>query len=84
MGSGWKFFLTGLVLLGAAGCATKQEWETWASHPAHFASGDHLAFSVRNTEGTAPRVTRQDLAAARDQGWWGRAVTVSQGEILER
>ncbi|OLC51133.1 MAG: hypothetical protein AUH77_14280 [Candidatus Rokubacteria bacterium 13_1_40CM_4_69_39] len=84
MGSGWKLFLTGLVLLGTAGCATKQEWETWAAHPAHFASGDHLVFSVRNTEGTPPRVTREDLAAAREQGWWGRPVTISQAEILER
>jgi len=73
MGSGWKLFLTGLVLLGTAGCATKQEWETWAAHPAHFAS-----------EGTPPRVTREDLAAAREQGWWGRPVTISQAEILER
>src|SRR2546422_3478234 len=79
-----SLFLTGLVLLGTAGCATKQEWETWAAHPAHFASGDHLVFSVRNTEGTPPRVTREDLAAAREQGWWGRPVTISQAEILER
>ena len=76
--------LVGLVLLATAGCATKEEWGTWAAHPAHFASGDHLMFSVRNTEGAPRRVTRQDLAMAREQGWWGKPVTVSQEQILER
>src|SRR2546430_8802960 len=52
--------LAGLVLLVTAGCATREEWATWAAHPAHFASGDHLIFSVRNAE-DAPRVTREDL-----------------------
>jgi len=75
--------LAGLVLLVTAGCATREEWATWAAHPAHFASGDHLAFSVRNAE-DAPRVTREDLGRAREEGWWGKAVTVTQGEILER
>src|SRR2546428_13574786 len=82
MGSGWKLFLTGLVLLGTAGGATKQEWETWAGHPAHFASGDHLGFSVRNTEGTPPRVTRGGPSAAREQGGGGGPVDISQAEIL--
>src|SRR2546425_6123928 len=62
MGSGWKLFLTGLVLLGTAGCATKQEWETWAAHPAHFASGDHLVFSVRNTRSEEHTSELQSLA----------------------
>src|SRR2546428_3391055 len=74
MGSGWKLFLTGLVLLGAAGCAKKQEWGTWAGHPAQFPSGDPLGVSVPNTEGTLARVTPEDRAAARDARWWGRAV----------
>jgi len=77
-----------LPLLGAtvllAGCATGDEWATWKSNSAHFASGDHLAFSVRNREGESPRVTRQDVGAARSQGWWGHPVTVSQEQIIER
>jgi hypothetical protein len=80
----WNVFLAGGVLLMTAGCATRAEWAEWAAHPAHFASRDHLVFSVRNTEGSTPRVTREDLAVAREQGWWGKAVTVSQGEILGR
>jgi len=71
-----------LFLLG--GCASGEEWQTWREHPTHFASGDHFFFSTRNREGSAPRVTRQDVAMARDQGWWGKPITVSQEAILER
>ncbi len=79
-----RLLLTGAALLAVAGCATSEEWATWKSHPTHFASGDHLFFSARNREGASPRVTRQDIALAREQGWWGRPVTVSQEQILER
>lgn len=79
-----RLLLVGGVLLAAAGCATSEEWATWRAHPTHFASGDHLFFSTRNREGRAPRVTRQDIAMAREQGWWGKPVTVSQEQILER
>ena len=74
----------GTVMLAAAGCASSDEWAEWRSHPAHFASGSHMGFSVRNREGSSPRVTRDDIAMARDQGWWGKPVTVSQEQILER
>lgn len=81
--------LVRLLVLGTAAflttaCASGEEWATWRSHPAHFASGEHLSFSVRNREGTAARVTRQDIAMARTEGWWGKPVTVSTEQILER
>lgn len=74
----------GSVLLATAACATRDEWTTWHQHPAHFASGDHLSFSVRNTEGSSPRVHRQDIALAREEAWWGKPITVGQEQILER
>ena len=80
----WKLLLVVGALLAASGCASSDEWQTWKEHPTHFASGDHLFFSTRNAEGKAPRVTRQDIALARDQGWWGKPITVSQEQILER
>jgi hypothetical protein len=82
----FRFLLPGLpALVLLVGCATSEEWDTWKSHPAHFASGDHMVFSVRNTEATkAARVTRQDVALAREQSWWGKAITVEQGQILEQ
>src|SRR5687767_4568086 len=76
--------LAALALLSATGCATQQEWATWKEHPTHFASGEHLVFSTRNGDNAAPRVTRQDIALARDEGWWGKPVTVGQAAILER
>ena len=80
----WKLVLIGGVLVVLAGCASSDEWTTWKEHPTHFASGDHFLFSTRNTEGGPSRVTRQDIALARDQGWWGKPITVSQESILER
>lgn len=74
----------GAALLATAACATQEEWRTWHQHPAHFASGDHLSFSVRNPEGSSPQVTRRDVAMARDEAWWGKPVTVGQEQILER
>jgi hypothetical protein len=74
----------GGAMLAAAGCATGEEWTEWKAHPTHFASGDHLFFSVRNREGSTARVTRQDIAGARSEGWWGKPITVSQEQILER
>jgi hypothetical protein len=72
------------VLLATAGCASTEEWTTWKEHPTHFASGDHLFFSARNQNDKAAKVTRQDIAMARDEGWWGKPVTVSQEMIQER
>jgi hypothetical protein len=48
---------------------------------AHFASGDHGIFSVRNREG---RTARVDLFEARAQGWGGDPVSVTRTQILAR
>ena len=80
----WHLILICGGLLAAGGCATNEEWETWKSHPTHFASSNHMGFSVRNRDGGQTRVTRQDIASARDEGWWGRPITVGQEQILER
>lgn len=70
-----------LVLTGA--CATSEEWAEWQKHPTHFASGHHMGFSLRNREGMPPRVSRRDIEASRAQSWWGRAITVSPGQIFQ-
>ena len=74
--------LLGSVLL-AGGCATSEQWADWRGHSTHWASGEHLAFSARNAEGAAPRVTRADLANARVQNWWGKVITVSPDQIFQ-
>ena len=81
----WQFLLGLAVLLATAGCASTEEWTTWKEHPTHFASGDHMFFSVRNQgDNGSAKVTRQDIALARNEGWWGKPITVSQEAIQER
>jgi hypothetical protein len=76
-------FLGGLMMLTSA-CATSEEWAEWRSHNTHFASGEHGLFSLRNNkDGSNPRVTRTDVEAARQQTWWGKAITVSQEQIFQ-
>lgn len=67
----------------AGGCATSEEWAEWRAHSSHFASGQHATFSLRNREGTAPRVARADIDAARSENWWGKAITVSPDQIFQ-
>jgi len=76
-------FVIGAALLTAA-CATGQDWSEWSTHSAHFASGSHAFFSLRNQSGSGSQVTRADLAGARGEGWWGLPVMVSSEQILER
>jgi len=80
----WRLILIGSALFAMAGCASGEEWDTWKSHPTHFASGSHMGFSMRNRADSKARVTRQDIASARDEGWWGRPITVGDEQILER
>jgi hypothetical protein len=75
------------VVLGLAvivgGCATSEQWAEWRAHNSHFASDKHMGFSARNREGSAPRVARQDIEAARSENWWGKAITVSSDQIFQ-
>ncbi len=77
-----RALLLGGIMIGSSACATSEEWAEWRKHPTHFASGDHLSFSWRNTEGTAPRVRRTDIDRARAEQWWGKVITVSPEQII--
>ena len=47
------------VLAVTGGCATSEEWAEWKGHSTHFASDQHMGFSMRNNkDGSNPRVTR--------------------------
>jgi hypothetical protein len=79
----WRSVVMGTAFLLAGGCASSEEWQIWRSNTSHFQSKEHFDFSMKNRAG-APTVTRQDVAMASSQNWFGKAVTVDQGQILER
>jgi hypothetical protein len=79
-----RLIVVAAALASLTGCASSQEWSTWYDHRTHFASGDHMSFSIRTPDTGPGRVTRTQLALARDEGWWGKPVTVAQADILDR
>jgi hypothetical protein len=82
----WRLIvLTALaaIMWLAGGCATSEQWRDWRSHSSHFASGQHMGFSLRNTEGSSPRVRRADVEASRIENWWGKPITVSPDQIFQ-
>jgi hypothetical protein len=64
--------LLGSVVLSAGCAATHREWEVWRAHPTHYATGNHMSYSMGNMVGVAPRVTPEMMDQARSEGWWGR------------
>lgn len=77
-----RVLLLGGLMLVSSACATSEEWGEWRKHPTHFASGGHVAFSWKNTEGSAPQVRRSDMERARAEQWWGKVITVSPGQVI--
>jgi hypothetical protein len=67
----WLPMLLALVT-AFAGCATQREWAMWRAHSTHYATDDHLSFSVTNAVAGAPRVTPALMETAATQRWWGR------------
>jgi hypothetical protein len=67
----WLLLLTALMF-SMSGCASR-EWMIWATNPAHFASAQHLAFSVKGHP-TEASITEEDMQAAAREEWWGRLV----------
>ena len=71
--------LVGVV--ATAGC-TAQDWREWRSHSSHFASGDHMVFSLKN-QGSTPKVSSADTRLAASQSWWGEPVVVRADQIFQ-
>src|SRR6266852_1874746 len=65
--------MLGIVLLSTGCAATHREWEVWRAHPTHYATSNHLGFSMSNVVGGAPRVTPEMMETAKSEGWWGRS-----------
>jgi hypothetical protein len=69
----WLPMVMALVLV-STGCATQREWTVWRAHSTHFATDNHLGFSVTNAVAGAPRVTPELMTQANGEGWWGRNI----------
>jgi hypothetical protein len=67
----WWLLLLSAVMFSMSGCTSVVDFQTWAEHPVHYASGQHLAFSVKSHP-TAASITEADTAAAAREEWWGR------------
>jgi len=59
--------MLGVVLVSTGCAATHREWEVWRAHHTHFASDNHLGFSMAK-----PPVTPELMDRAKGEGWWGR------------
>jgi hypothetical protein len=67
--------------VAGTGCAS-QDWKEWKSHSTHFASGDHMTFSLKN-QGKTARVSSADTREAAAQSWWGSPVVVRADQIFQ-
>jgi hypothetical protein len=74
------FVLLAIVALG--GCASSEHWKEWRSHSSHFASSEHMSFSLRN-QGKDPKVRAGDNRTASAQSWWGDPVAVRADQIFQ-
>lgn len=74
-----------LTLAAAAGtaCATPEQWAEWHKHSSHFASGEHLRFSMRHQGANpTPRVSQGDVDRARTESWWGEPIVVRPDQLF--
>ena len=71
------------VALASSACATGEQWAEWQQHSTHFASSDHLNFSLRHQgQSPAPRVNQRDVAVAKTESWWGDPIVVKPEQIF--
>jgi hypothetical protein len=76
------FLLLGAAVAGS-GCATADQWAEWRQHSSHFASGQHLFFSLRHQgKDPTPRVRQQDVQKANAESWWGDPVVVRPEQLF--
>jgi hypothetical protein len=68
----WWLLLLTAVMFSMSGCAMR-DWSIWSTNHAHFASRQHMAFSMKSHP-TEASITEEDLQAATREEWWGRMV----------
>jgi hypothetical protein len=74
----WWLLLLAAVMFSMSGCASKDQWNNWASHPSHYASGNHWEFSQRTGGDVDPKmISAADQEVAVKEGWWGDLVPLA-------
>jgi hypothetical protein len=74
----WWLLLLAAVMFSMSGCVSKDQWSNWASHPSHYASGNHWEFSQRTGGDIDPRIiSAADQEVAVKEGWWGDLVPLA-------
>jgi hypothetical protein len=74
----WWLLLLAAVMFSMSGCVSKDQWNNWASHPSHYASGNHWEFSQRTGGDIDPRIiSAADQEVAVKEGWWGDLVPLA-------
>jgi hypothetical protein len=74
----WWLLLLAAVMFSMSGCVSKNQWNNWASHPSHYASGNHWEFSQRTGGDVNPKmISAADQDVAVKEGWWGDLVPLA-------
>jgi|SoimicmetaTmtLPB_FD_contig_81_203021_length_825_multi_2_in_0_out_0_1 hypothetical protein len=74
----WWLLLLAAVMFSMSGCVSKNQWNNWASHPSHYASGNHWEFSQRTGGDIDPKmISAADQDTAVKEGWWGDLVPLA-------
>ena len=74
----WWLLLLAAVMFSMSGCVSKNQWNNWASHPSHYASGNHWEFSQRTGGDIDPKmISAADQDTAIKEGWWGDLVPLA-------
>ena len=78
-----RIILSSVVVVIVSGCASQPEWSEWKSHSSHFASGEHMVFSIKNRFGAGRRaeVSREDMKEAGQDKWFGHHI-IQEGQDL--
>jgi hypothetical protein len=87
----WWLLLLSAVMFSMSGCGSTKawqgtalsDWQVWAQHSSHFASGQHLAFSLKSHP-TPASISEGDKATASREEWWGQLVPQEKVAVVAK
>src|SRR5205085_11749799 len=87
----WWLLLLSAVMFSMSGCSSSKawqgtalsDWQVWAQHSSHFASGEHLTFSLKGHP-TPASISEADKAVAAREEWWGQLVRQEKVAVVAK